>query len=270
MMKSIPFRLLVALVFTVPTLAHDYWLQPKPFFSKPGENVTIHLYVGDSLEAETERKFERERIVSLRVFSKEGVKDLMDAGRADASAFLRLAFPSAGGRLIAYERDARTVEIEPREFTAYLEMEGLDAAREARAKSGRDGEKGRERYRRYLKSLVQVGDERDDAYQTVVGQKLEIIPLKNPATLKSGDELPVRVAFEGRPLADAKFFALHRTPDGKVETQAVRTTADGTATVRVSGSGLWVLRLVHMRPCTEDCASIDWESFWGSYSFGVR
>jgi hypothetical protein len=34
-------------------------------------------------------------------------------------------------------------------------------------------------------------------------------------------------------------------------------------------SGEWLIRLVHMRRCAADCAEIDWESFWGAYSFGM-
>lgn len=37
-----------------------------------------------------------------------------------------------------------------------------------------------------------------------LGQRFEIVPLKDPTTLKQGDNLPIRVFFEGKPCGNAK------------------------------------------------------------------
>jgi uncharacterized GH25 family protein len=139
---------------------------------------------------------------------------------------------------------------------------------EQRRKVGDDKKEGRERYGRYIKCLLQVGDAKDDTCTRVLGQRLEIVPKRNPYKFKAGDALTVRVLFEGKPLAGAKLFAHHQAGD-KVTTKTVRTGKDGTATIKLDKAGSWLLRLVHMRPCTGD-ADADWESFWAACSFGLN
>ena len=48
----------------------------------------------------------------------------------------------------------------------------------------------KEFYSRHTKLLVQVGEKKDDTYKKVIGFPIEIVPEKNPYTLKEGD--PVR------------------------------------------------------------------------------
>lgn len=51
----------------------------------------------------------------------------------------------------------------------------------------------RERDSRFIKSLLQVGDRRDETYKKSVGLKLEITPLENPHSKKVGDRLSFQV-----------------------------------------------------------------------------
>ena len=47
------------------------------------------------------------------------------------------------------------------------------------------------------------------------------------------------------------------------------TAKDGTAEVKISHAGKWLVRMVHMRRCA-DRDEADWESFWTSLSFAIR
>ena len=42
------------------------------------------------------------------------------------------------------------------------------------------------------------------------------------------------------------------------------------STMKLDRKGVWLVRLVFMQRCKTDCGEADWESFWGSFSFGVR
>jgi cobalt/nickel transport system permease protein len=59
----------------------------------------------------------------------------------------------------------------------------------------------------YSKSIVAAGDA---AVKPVDGLKLDIIPLKSPFDLKSGDSLQLKVLWEGRPLAGATLEGDHQ------------------------------------------------------------
>ena len=114
------------------------------------------------------------------------------------------------------------------------------------------------------KVLVQVGQGGGDPCRAA-GLPLEIVPLKNPFTLKKGDALPVRVLFHGKPLPEANVG--WQAPGDGTPRGYVRTDAAGEALVPVGRTGLLTLRLTHMtRPNTAD---YEWESFWTSLTFRV-
>jgi len=72
--------------------------------------------------------------------------------------------------------------------------------------------------------------------------KLQILPLADPLALRAGQELPVRVLLDGKPLAGATLIADYTNePDGKGPV----TDAHGEARVIVSNNGLNVIALSH-------------------------
>ena len=81
-----------------------------------------------------------------------------------------------------------------------------------------------------------------------VGQKIEILPLINPATLRVGDDLPVRVYYEGGKIPGAAVQAMFMSQIGPLRPANVisRTTdAVGTAWFPISQKGRWIVRMEH-------------------------
>src|SRR5207247_2343247 len=76
------------------------------------------------------------------------------------------------------------------------------AARLAQISSPANGDRagGSRRIEQFAKALVNlsVGD---DGYRAIVGDRLEIVPVTNPAAAKVGDEITFKVLFEGQPLS---------------------------------------------------------------------
>ncbi len=261
---------LAALLSAAPAAAHDYWLVPDTFTPKPGTAVPVRLYVGEAFKPEQEIAYQPKRTAKLELHAGKqltadfpGLKD----GAKPAFAF---AAPKAGTAVLRVDRDWAGLTMKPDKFAAYLKEEGFDHVLKARAAAGEAGADGRERYRRYLKTVVQVGPDGDDTPTRPLGQRFEITPAKNPFALKAGDELPVTVTFDGKPLAGARVAAWHR--DGDQLTAATATTAaDGTAALKLTRSGPWVVRAVHMRRVAEKNPDppADWESFWAAVTFAV-
>jgi uncharacterized GH25 family protein len=104
-----------------------------------------------------------------------------------------------------------------------------------------------QRTEKFSKALVNLSAT-DQGFAAVVGDRLEIVPAANPATLKVGDELPVRVLFEGQPLGTA-VYATYQGFSTRGDTYALYTVAqaDGTAHVRITAPGLWVVRVENRR-----------------------
>jgi uncharacterized GH25 family protein len=259
--------IMTLLLAAVPAVAHDYWLVPDTFFVKPGAAAALHLHVGDDFVSEKERPFQKKPTLRFDLVRGKETVDLLPLGVEDKTPVATIKLKGTGTYLVRMDRAPQKIELEAEKFNKYLAEEGLDAILEQRRKLGEDKKPGRERYSRCLKALVQCGDLRDAA-PGAVGQKLEIVPLANPYTLKAGETLKVRVEFDGKPLAGAQVFA-HRRAGEKVTTRTVQTTADGEAAFKLDGAGEYLIRLVHMRRCA-DKDGVDWESYWAALTFGMK
>jgi nickel transport protein len=99
-------------------------------------------------------------------------------------------------------------------------------------------------------------------FKNPVGTKLEIVPMKNPLSLKPGDYLPIKVLYEGKPLAGSAI-----TTHG--ELTGVRSGKDGRADVMIEDKGLQVFAAKHKVPLKND-PDVDTLVLQASLSFEVR
>lgn len=247
-------------------VAHDYWLEPELYvFPSSDYTSMLHLHMGDHFTSEQERPLQLARTIRFKLSASGVITDLTRGAEDGRLPIMQFKPQRTGTHLIFMERTPQILELAAGAFHSYLHEEGLDAIIAMRKASGTDMQAGRETYTRYIKTLLQVGSRYTDDYKKVTGQRLEIVPLRNPYLLKHGETLPLKILFEGRPLCGARVVAHNR--DQKL-TLAAKTDKDGVARFPLSASGAWLVRLVHMRSCA-GCADADWESFWGACTFAV-
>ena len=82
---------------------------------------------------------------------------------------------------------------------------------------------------------------------------LEIFPLKNPVQLKEGDILPLKIIYQGTPLAGVEVHATYEGFSDQAHTFACTTTSDklGKAKVRLTKKGNWLVNVLHQVPYPE-------------------
>jgi len=255
-------------LFVQPAQAHDYWLSPAVVVSRGPVTVPVSLFVGEGLVPEEEKAHQATRAVLLQHWFAGGSEDLLPRAVEGAKPAFSFSAKAPGGHLIVLERNAAHIEMAAPKFEAYLLEEGLASIVQERKRRGETDKPARERYTRYLKALVQVGDQRDEAYRAGPKQALTIDPGENPVFIASGGTLEVVVLFRGEPLAGATLEALSRDGE-RVTKQVLVTDANGVGHVALEGAGVRLLRMVHMIHC-DDCKGADWESFWASYLFGTK
>ena len=263
-------RTAAAVVFLTvagPAAGHDYWLMPETFTPAPGKSVGVALHVGEHFQSENEVRWPPAKTPKLDLVTAAGTTDLFHKDGDGSKPAVRLTVAKPGTAVLRMDRDWSRIELAAAKFDAYLTEEGLEAVRKARKDAGEADRPGREKYSRCLKAILQVGDAPDDTPTKPVGQVLEIVPEVNPYRLKAGDELPVRVLLDGKPLAGAAVTAHHRAGDALTTVSAV-TSAEGKASFKLTKAGPWLVRLVHMRRCAADPAA-DWESYWAAVTFAV-
>ena len=203
------------------------------------------------------------------MYSPFGQFDMRTMAEDGKSPIVNFASNKPGTYSIVIERDWSYIKIDAPKFEDYLRDEGMDYIVAERKRLSESAREGRERYSRFIKTMIQVGDSLTGNAKTRIGSKLEIVPLDNPYKKRVGGTLSFEVWFDGRPLADYAVFADNRDGDS-ITTQKLKTDKSGTAEVKLDRKGIWLIRVVRMQRCENRCGEADWESFWGALSFGVK
>jgi uncharacterized GH25 family protein len=273
------FCLLVALLGQAPLHAHEFWIAPVNEPLVVGSRAGLSLLVGENFVGDLVG-FSALQTASLGRYTAAGRQDLSSFLSSTQVAVLQLPLQSAGTHLVAFDSQPNAITLSADSFHAYLHDEGLDFIKTKREAAGTKAELGRERYRRYVKTLLQVArptgassksnadsKKPDMTHATVVGQRLELVPLQNPLSLSPGASLGVKVLFESKPLAGALLKAWHKRSGQTVMVRAI-TGVDGIVKFDLPYAGPWMISVVHMVPVT-GVPDIDWDSFWGSLTFVV-
>lgn len=258
--------------------AHDFWLVPNAFELTSGDSVTVHGQTSSRFPT-TESAVTTDRVADARLIgttSESRITELSIAGKS-----LRLAHrPSMAGQyLVVAGLHWRTARESAASFRRYLELEGAPAALE---RINREGLlKGRDsvtrRYAKYAKTLVQVGANGGRAFNRVAGQPLEFVPMHDPAGLKPGDTLALRLIMLGRSAPGARVHAgaVHWMPGSAGEpheaAKDVNLIADAAGIVRVpiTSAGLWNVRTIQIVQSPAG-APADWDAHWATLVFHVK
>jgi len=247
-----------------PVFAHEVWIEPTTFSPDAGQIVGVRLHVGvdflgDSLPRDP-------GLLNQFVFvDAAGRKPVVGRIGDDPAGFLRVAMP--GLVVIGYRSNPSAVELPAEKFNQYLKEEGLDAVAALRARRNETGAAARELFSRCAKSLVLSGSPSEAQGDRLLGFTLELVAERNPYAVPAGQDLPLRLTYQNRPLAGALVAAMNRL--NPAEKLAARTDNDGRVRFRLRPGGMWLVKAVHMIQAPAG-TNAEWESFWASLTFELR
>src|SRR2546425_8936846 len=204
----------VAIALSRPSLfAHDMWIDPTTFSPESGQIVGVRLRVGQDLLGDPLPR--DPTLINQFVFEDAaGRKPAIGRDGADPAGFLRVATP--GLLVIGYHSKPSAVELAAEKFNQYLKEEGLDAVAALRARRNETGATARELFSRCAKSLVLSGSPSEAQGDRLLGFTLELVAERNPYAVPAGQDLPLRLTYQNRPLAGALVAAMNRlNPDRK-------------------------------------------------------
>jgi uncharacterized GH25 family protein len=245
-------------------LAHDMWIEPAKFWPDAGEIVGVKLRVGQDLLGDP---LPRDPSLFSQFFveDREGRKPVVGRDGANPAGFLRVATP--GLMIIGYRSNASSVDMTAEKFNQYLKEEGLDTVAATRARRNETGAKVHELFSRCAKSLLLSGSAGEGQGDHNLGFTLELVAERNPYSIRAGEELPVRLTYENRPLTGALVVAMNRlNPSEKL---SARTGTDGRVRFRLHPGGMWLIKSVHMVPAPSG-SNAEWASYWASLTFEPR
>lgn len=249
-------------------MAHDLWLVPASSGYRVGTPAVVQLASGMDFPHSEHAPDPAQ--LSGRVLAPDGAPRPLSAWRrleAEKRSEVEFTPEEPGAHLLYVETQPKGIELDAQEFNEYLLSDGLAHVLAARLRAGEDGQPATERYSKYAKALLAVsGSGGGPAGTWRVGQKLEIVPQRNPLELRPGQCLEVQVLFDQQPLAHAN-LCWDEPGNGADFSGQVWTDGSGRALVPIARPGLLTLRLIHMtRPRHEQ---YEWESFWASFTFTV-
>lgn len=263
-------------------IAHDFWIVPDAFAVESRARLQVRGQTS-SLFPTSVSAVTPDRIVEARVVTAKGNTPVIGAAVSGTSLMLPVSPAVSGQHVIAVKLAPRNVRETPASFRRYLDLEGAPEARLRYEREGRlpplGGDSITRRYAKYAKTFVEVG-RGPRAFTHVVGHPLEFVPLSDPAALRAGDTLRIRVLLLGQPLPDAKLHAgsiplaasltdttlARRAASRDV---AVSTDSSGIASVPVSSAGRWNVRTIQIVPAAHGTGA-DWDVHWATATFQVR
>ncbi len=254
--------LLIAMV----AWGHDLYLMPEKFTVPAAGPLRVVFQNGDAFPAGSSN-VKPERLRDTRAVMKAGASEF-EGIKAEAKrtvASVRVA--GEGVAILTARTIPNFIELAPAKFASYLKHENLTHVLEWREKHGETGKPGRERYSKYVKSLVQVGKS-DGYFREKTGLTIEIVPDVDPYSVRPGGELPVQVLFRGKPAVNMAVEAAWLEKGKAVVRVVGRTDAEGRVKVPVKAAGPHRLHAIAMERCA-DAKAADWESFWASLTFAI-
>jgi len=265
--------LLVMLLCCASSNANEMFLKAESFEQAPNSTQTAYLFNGTI--DKSKYSIDIERISSINIVTNDARATLPEdhwRNEDDVSSF-QYESRDSGTYVVGLSTNPRMIELTSDQFSAYLAQQGLvDHLAEFEAQP--TDSLIRERYSKYSKAVMQVGEGRSETYRTKLGHSLEIIPDANPYQLRFGSDMSFHVLIDGEPAANqivragSEGFHGHDASGNHLKFHVLRTDENGRAAFLISQKGVWYISLIHME--RTDDPDVDYESNWATLTFEVN
>lgn len=301
-MKKYTLLLLALVLFC----SHDMYLKFDTYFLQPNTEVILKLYNGTFEKSDNVIDRNRMTDVSLVGGGQHLHPDTTQWSEKDSTTLLSFRTGQPGTYVAGLSTRARSIELAAEDFNNYLEHDGvLDMLASRKEKDILDQD-AVEKYAKHVKAIFQVGDQRTNDWQTVLGYPIEFVPQSNPYHLHDGEPLKVQLLRNGKPLANQLVYANsvtsahnhdHEHADGTshdhdhehtdageathdheheeegttdhqhTDGQQLRTDENGMISFNPEEDGIWYLRTIHLVETEEE--GLTHESNWATLTFEV-
>lgn len=244
----------VSLLFV---FGHNLWLIAK----KDSQKFRLEIKTSDVFP-ESDSAVKPERVKDFRLVSASSSAPVENYRVEENS--LVADVESDENFYAALELYAHPITLEAEKFAGYIAHEDAEQFIESNFKRGETNTPQRESYAKFAKVFCAI-NQSGDAFNSVVGQRFEIVPQTN---LRDG-KMIVRVTLDKKPIAGLRVSSGAEQINGGKYLAHARTDESGLAEIEIQRAGHWFVRTHYIRPHA-DTANFDWESFWASISFHLK
>ena len=258
---------LLAAGMTSSAHAHDFWLQPLHFNLAANSSTPFTILVGHGRDR-SRWSGRVDRVVMMQGVGPAGAVDQKPGLHPAPDRDGDLGFAGAGTYVVAFQSTPAMSDLPALRYNDYARAEGLTPALTQRARMHTTDTPGRETYSRRAKALVQVGEPRGPQPWVTrpVGLSLEIVPEKSPYALAPKEDLPVRILFDGKPLAGALVKLTNLEFDARPIAMKL-SDAEGRASFSVPRTGTWLVNVIWTAPIKGN-PKADFDTTFSSLTFG--
>ena len=253
-MKKLSYIIAIVMWLTsvdVSVQAHMLWFNLSTYHPRPGETVWVEIGWG--------HKYPRDQVIG------EGWLERVYAiDPRGERVSLQKIFPSFY-RFVPTLRGAYLIVAELKSGFLSITTDGHKLGNKKQFKNVVSCFK----YVMNAKALIEVGG-KSKGFSRTAGEPLEIIPLENPANLKPGDVMPLKILFKGKPLSKTNLQAIYagyRTHEKHHWAVERRSDSNGVVRIKIKPGGQWMFKVSHKVPYP-DISEADQYSYTTSLTMG--
>lgn len=242
----------------------NFWLMPDKFFYDKDEDVRITIQEGENFTGQY-LNINKQIVVKADLYGRGKSQSLLDQFKDTGKEHYQLSTLQPG----TYEFHLQTEQTltQPAErFNQYLKDYDLDEIIFLRASKNLTNTDAQIHQTINNVLLFQKGIEVSKAIEPK-HYPIEIIPHKNPYTLKKGDPIEFTILSEGKPVFGVRVKIWNRF-NNRTTIQNIYTEQNGSFRTHISSPGPWMISVVKMSASKEQDNL--WRSFQTNLVFGVK
>ena len=248
------------LIFALQASAHNLWLGLDHYDQRMGDTAKVFLYMGHSLPFSDLGK--PEKMKDFFYVEPTGKKKNFVLKKYDPESF----FNEVG------------VDLNIRKEGTYLAVAAMKPLFVSKTPEGYKRKSKKElsdaiscrHVEFFAKAIFYAEKPGGSAYKTVLEHAIEMIPQKDPCLLKTGDYLPIKVMFKGKPLAGEFVYATYVGFSTREEFPfTAKTNADGIVNIRIVQPGIWWVK-IPLKKVREDKSECDVDQYATILTFEVK
>lgn len=261
--RVVGWLLLCSCFLLQPLYAHEYWVDPLEAWLQPGETLRADIRNGQDFNG-ISFPYDPQRYARFYIVG-PGQRVAVKSRLGDSPA-VHQALEKEGLYSIVLESAERALQYDTLEkFRTFLDYHGLQQVEAVHRRRRLPETNIQERYFRFAKALVQVGDPdegRDGAALSSQNMLFELQALNNPYA--DNGELRVKLLFQQQPLSGVQ-VEIFRSVNKNVTRTVTTTDANGEAHINIAQPGEYLVNAVQLIQPRRGKAH--WESLWASLTF---
>ena len=268
--------------------AHDFWIVPDAFQIAAGGTLELRGQTSTRFPTSTS-PVSPERVAEARLVGASSDERLTDLSIHGKSLLIRHRPRVSGQYIVAVGLASRSARTTPERLQRYIALEGAPELAERYHHEGAypKTDSVTQLSAKFAKTFVQVGRRGAPAFARTVGHLLELVPTTDPARLRVGDTLVIRLLYRGQPVAGAHLRAGASPPGVTATTEptpgsvpdstsggregkdiSAVTDPGGVARLPLGEAGLWNVRTLHAAPAP-GASGDQWEVYFATAVFSV-